>query len=89
MEDQVKTLMKQVSQLTTTNQNYINDYNWEKGWVPGGKPEHSQPILTHDGTGRVNTLGIDALLDQPEWPEGDWKRRKLPSDQEVNLVLPM
>ncbi len=74
-DEQIQTLMTQVSQLMTDRQNYIDDYNWEKGWVPGGKPQHSQPIMIHDGsTGRISRLAIDALMDQPEWPEGDGRK---------------
>jgi integrase/recombinase XerD len=69
LKDQLLALTKQVSVLSEKDKKHIDDYNWEKGWVHGGKPE---PILLSQGS-RINRLGIDALLNQPEWPEGDEK----------------
>ena len=56
----METLVKHVSHLSDTIQNYKDDYNWEKGWVRGGKAE---PILINQES-RINRLGIDALLEQ-------------------------
>jgi integrase/recombinase XerD len=69
LKDQLLVLTKQVSVLSEKDKKHIDDYNWEKGWVQGGKPE---PILLGQGS-RINRLGIDALLHQPEWLEGDEK----------------
>lgn len=65
LEEQMETLVQQISQLNDRVQNYKDDYNWEKGWVQGGKWK-PEPIMIHEGTGRstsatttASTVGLD------------------------------
>jgi hypothetical protein len=71
LKDQLSALAKQVSALSEKNQNNVDDYIWEQGWVKGGK---AQPILIKDEiTGKVNRLGVEALLNVAEDVEEDKK----------------
>jgi Phage integrase family len=79
LRNQIQLLVRQVSQLNETVQNYKDDYNWERGWVPGNTPEM---MLIKDGS-KVNRLPIDALLDQAERTEEDDK--KLTKEQRREL----
>ncbi len=73
LEDQVKTLMERVSDLSEINQNYRDDYSRSRGWARGEKAEGS----------KVHKLAVDTLLDHinaaieedEKLPEGD--RREL------------
>jgi hypothetical protein len=76
LKDQLSALTKQVSVL-------LDDYNWEKGWVPGGKPE---PIMLNQGP-RINRIGIEALLHQPKWPEDDEKKLTEKDRKELEYML--
>jgi integrase/recombinase XerD len=58
LKDQLLALTKQVSALTEKNQNNIDDYKREKGWVKDKKPEM---LLIKDGT-RVNRIAVEAEL---------------------------
>lgn len=65
LKGQMEILVKQVSHLSDTVQNYKDDYNW----VRGGK---SEPILINKES-RINRLGIDALLEQDGKTDEDKK----------------
>jgi len=60
MRDQIQALARQVLQLTQQQQNFKDDYNWEKDWVQGEEGK-SKPTLIKQGS-KVNRLAIDAIL---------------------------
>jgi len=70
LKDQMSALVKQVSMLSEINQSHMNDYKREMGWVKG---EKAVPILLKDGSGRINRLGVEALLNLDKDVENDKK----------------